>query len=408
MAGVSPRIAIVGGGITGVALAVALARRGLACDLFERTRHLREIGAGIQISPNGSRLLLGLGIGRCIERFAVRPEAIEVRDWADGSVMASTLLGEACTELYGAPYLAMRRSDLHSALVENLPESSLHLGMKCVEAVETGDEVLLRFADGFEFRADVVIGADGIRSTIRQRLVGDEPRFSGQSMYRAVVPAKAWPEAAERAHVSIWMGPGQHCVAYPISGGQAVSIAASAPAGDWRAESWSAEGSLQELLDAYDGWAPEVVTLLSAASDVTRWALYDRDPVDRWSSERITLIGDAAHPMLPFGAQGASLGLEDALALAVCLQGVSAQEIPAALRRYEALRRPRAEQVHRFIRENERGHHAEDGEERRERDAALGKDFSLRERAWLFGYDGEKEAVDEHGESADGPGTVGD
>lgn len=408
MAEVPPRIAIVGGGITGVALAVALARRGLDCNLFERTRHLREIGAGIQISPNGSRLLLGLGIGRCLERVAVRPEAIEVRDWADGAIMARTPLGEACTELYGAPYLALRRSDLHSALLENLPESSLHLGMKCVEAVETGEEVLLRFADGFEFRADVVIGADGIRSAIRQRLVGDQPRFSGQSVYRAVVPAKAWPEALERPHVSIWMGPGRHCVAYPICAGESVSIAASAPAGDWREESWSAEGSPQELLDAYDGWAPELVSLLSAASSVTRWALYDRDPVERWSSERITLVGDAAHPMLPFGAQGASLGLEDALTLAACLDGAGAGTVPEVLRRYEALRRPRAERVHRFIRENERDHHVEDGERRRERDAALGKDFGLRERAWLFGYDAETEAVDEHGGNAGGPRAVGD
>jgi salicylate hydroxylase len=188
------------------------------------------------------------------------------------------------------------------------------------------------------------------------------------------------------------MGPGQHCVAYPISGGRLVSFAASAPADDWRQESWSAEGSRQDLLDAYAGWAPELVSLLSAAPSVTRWALYDRDPVDSWSSDRVTLIGDAAHPMLPFGAQGASLGLEDALALAVCLQDATVKTVPDALRRYEELRRPRAEQVHRFIRENERNHHVEDSARQRERDAKLGSDFGLRERAWLFGYDAVAEA----------------
>lgn len=396
MAEVPPRIAIVGAGIAGVALAVALSKRGLTCDVFERTRHLREIGAGIQISPNGSRLLLALGIGRSLDRTGVRPESIDVRNWADGGTLARTVLGEACAEMYGAPYLALHRAGLHSALVEQLPESALHLGMECVEIDERPelDEVVLRFADGFEFRADVVIGADGIRSTIRGRTVGDEPRFSGQSIYRSVVPASAWPAAEERPHVSIWMGPGQHCVAYPISGGRSVSIAATAPAGDWRQESWSAEGSPEELLDAYAGWAPELVSLLSAATSVTRWALYDRDPVEQWSTDRVTLIGDAAHPMLPFGAQGAALGLEDALALAVCLKDATAKTVPDALRRYEALRRPRAEQVHRFIRENERNHHVEDGDRQRERNAALDTDFGLRQRAWLFGYDAVAEAAE--------------
>ncbi|WP_318199047.1 FAD-dependent monooxygenase [Streptomyces sp. MCL20-2] len=393
MAEVPPRVAIVGAGIAGVALAAALSQRGLACNVFEKTRNLREIGAGIQISPNGSRLLQDLGIGRCLERRGVRPDSIDVRNWADGRTLARTPLGQACEQMYGAPYLALHRADLHSALVEQLPESVLHLGLECVEITQVEDEVAIRCADGFETRADVVIGADGIRSAVRQLMIGDEPRFSGQSIYRAVVPAEAWPTANERPHVSIWMGPGQHCVAYPISGGASVSVAATAEAGDWRRESWSAEGSKGELLDAYAGWAPELLSLLSAAPSVTRWALYDRDPVDRWSNERVTLIGDAAHPMLPFGAQGASLGLEDALTLAICLQNATASTVPDALRRYEALRRPRTEQVHRFIRENERNHHVDDGDGQRERDAVLDTDFGLRQRAWLFGHDAAAEAT---------------
>ncbi|MBC3842480.1 NAD(P)-binding protein [Streptacidiphilus sp. 4-A2] len=384
-------MAIVGAGIAGVALAVALSKRGLACDVFERARNLREIGAGIQISPNGSRLLIALGLGRCLDHIGVRPESIDVRTWSDGTTLARTVLGEACEEMYGAPYLALHRAGLHSALVEQLPEPALHLGMECVEVREADGQVTLRFADGFETRADVVIGADGIRSAVRGQLIGDQPRFSGQSIYRAVVPVEAWPAAKERPHVSIWMGPGQHAVAYPILGGNSVSIAATAPAGDWRRESWSAEGSKEELLDAYAGWAPELVSLLSAAPEVTRWALYDRDPVERWSSE-VTLIGDAAHPMLPFGAQGAALGLEDALALAVQLKDATTATVPDALRRYEELRRPRADQVHRFIRENERNHHVDDGDRQRERDADLDADFGLRQRAWLFGYDAVAEA----------------
>ncbi|HEY7597100.1 MAG TPA: FAD-dependent monooxygenase [Actinophytocola sp.] len=388
-----PRIVVVGAGIAGLAAAAALARAGLACQVFEQAPELSEVGAGIQLSPNGSRLLHRLGLGAALDRVAVRPQAIEVRRWDDDQVLTKTTLGAACAELYGAPYYTLHRADLHQVLVDALAPGTVVLDRRCVGVTELADTVRLTFADGATVDADLVIGADGIRSAIRGHLLADQPRFSGQAVFRGVVDAAELPALVAEGKVLIWMGPGQHCVCYPISAGRLVSFAASTAAGDWRAESWSAGAATADLLTAYDGWNPVVRSVLGAPESVIRWALYDRPAVPRWSSARLMLIGDAAHPMLPFGAQGASQGIEDALALAACLAGASAATVPAALRRYEAVRRPRTEQVHRFIQDNERDHHVEDGAEQRERDERMRADFGLRQRAWLFGYDAEAAAT---------------
>ncbi|WP_018685552.1 FAD-dependent monooxygenase [Actinokineospora enzanensis] len=381
------RVAVVGAGIAGLTIAAALRANGLRCHVFEQTGHLREIGAGIQLSPNGTRPLLRLGLGRRLDQVAVRPDAIEVRDWQGDRLVARTELGARCVTEYGAPYYTVHRADLHQALLELLPEGILHLGRRCVGVVEQRDEVELKFDDGSTATADLVVGADGIRSVVRSQLVDDEPRFSGQSVFRALVPADAVPALAGPPRVRIWMGPGRHCVCYPVSGGTRLSIAASAPADDWRVESWSARGSVPDLLAAYPDWHPTVLALLAAPTEVTRWALHDRPPVTRWSSERTTLIGDAAHPMLPFGAQGAAQGIEDAISLAAHLRGVPARGVPEAIRKYEAVRRLRTERVYEFIRDNEREHHVADPTHLPTRDTRMRGEWSLRARSWLFGHD---------------------
>lgn len=389
MSGDGTRVAVVGGGIAGLTTALALTRAGVHTQVFERAEEIREVGAGIQLSPNATVLLHRLGLTEALASVAVRLEAVEMRRWDDDAMLMRTELGDACTTMYGAPYLSVHRADLHRLLLERLPEGVVRLGAHCTGVSEQDDEVRLRFDDGGTAVADAVVGADGIRSVIRDRLVADRPRFSGQAVYRGLVPAGRLPHLLDEPRVQIRLGPGRHCVCYPVSNGRWISFVATAPAGRWRTESWTEPATVEDLVAGYGGWHEEVRRLLSAADSVTRWALHDRDTVSRWTAGRVTLAGDAAHPMLPFGAQGANQGVEDALALALCLRHASPQEVPAALARYEEVRRPRTETVHRTIRQNARNHHFADGEEQQQRDRSMHERWSLSGQEWLFGYDAE-------------------
>ncbi|HEX2301802.1 MAG TPA: FAD-dependent monooxygenase, partial [Pseudonocardiaceae bacterium] len=285
------RIAVVGAGIAGLTVAAALVRSGLRCDVFEQARLLGEVGAGVQLAPNAARLLHRLGMGARFEQQAVRPRAIEMRRWDDNSVLRSTALGRECEQLFGAPYYSVLRADLHRGLLERLPEGIVHLGLHCTGVHERTDGVVLRFADGSATTADVVIGADGIHSRVREHLVHDEPRYSGQSIYRALIPADRLTFLGREPKVVLWLGPGRHCVCYPVAGGQQISLAATVPAPLWGAESWSARGRTEDLAAAYLGWHPEVRALTGAPDTLGRWALHDREPLPRWSTNRITLVG---------------------------------------------------------------------------------------------------------------------
>jgi salicylate hydroxylase len=231
----------------------------------------------------------------------------------------------------------------------------------------------------------VVVGADGIHSVVRTLFAADQPRFSGNGIYRGLVPADRVPRLAADPKVHLWVGPGRHCVSYPVSGGELINIVATAPVTDgWRTESWVAPGRVEDLLTGYTGWHDEVVGLLSEVESVNQWALHDRDPLARWSTDRVTLVGDAAHAMLPFAAQGANQAIEDAFVLAACLRDADTDAVPAALRRYEALRRPRAADVQRRSRANQDTFHLAD-EARRLDDG----EASLRAQTALFAYDAE-------------------
>ena len=390
----SIRVAIVGAGIAGLTAAIALHRIGIPARVYERADHLREVGAGIQLSPNGTRILHDLGLGPALDRVSVRPEFIEVRRWENDAPLARTRLGDDCEAMYGAPYLVLHRAELHRTLLDHVPDDTVRLGMAC-EGLERGPDggTVLRFADGSSVTADLVIGADGIRSTMRDHLLCDEPRFSGHTVFRGVVDADRVPHSAVWPRVQIRMGPEQHCVSYPISSGRQVSFAATAPADDrWSTEAWDAPGDVDELLRAYQGWSTELRAMLAAATSVTRWMLFDRPAVSQWTNHSLALVGDAAHPMLPFGAQGASQAIEDIAVLAAALRD-GTDDVPGALHRYESVRRPRTRRVQEFIQDNEKDHHVADGEEQRTRDAESGQDWGLRQRAWLFGYHAEKEVT---------------
>lgn len=385
------RVAVVGAGIAGLTAANALARAGVHCSVFEQARLLREVGAGIQLAPSAVKVLRRLGVGDRLAAVAVRPDAIEMRRWDDDTLLRSTPLGDECEETYGAPYYTVHRAALHRVLLERLPEQILHIGRQCTSVREYADGVELEFSDGSTTTADVVVGADGIHSLVRASLADDQPRYSGQTIFRALAPAERVPSAFVTPKVVIWLGPGQHCVAYPISP-QQLSFGATVPSPEWTTESWSATGRLEDLTAAYAGWHAGVREVVAAPDSVGRWALHDRETLSRWSTGRLTVTGDAAHPMLPFFGQGANQAIEDAVVLASCLRSPEPGEIAAALRRYEHIRRPRTEQVHGISRANSTALHLPDGAAQRERDVALARDGNLADHAWLYGYDADAAA----------------
>jgi salicylate hydroxylase len=374
-------VAVVGGGIAGLATAAALDRAGIACTVYERAAEPGEFGAGIQISPNGARLLHRLGLADRLHEVAARPVAIELRRWNDNAVLASTPLGDECEAVFGAPYYTLHRADLHRALLD-LVGDRVCFGWTAARAVPRGSTVELHRVGGGGVEVDLVIGADGVHSALREAIVADQPRGTGVTVYRGLIPAGRIAEP----RVVIWLGPGQHCVAYPT--GDFVNVVATVSGDGWRGESRVAPGQVTDLVDAYAGWHPEVVELLGALPAVTRWALHDRAPLDHWYTGRLVLVGDAAHAMLPFGGQGANQAVEDAFALAACLPSKSTVE--EALAGYERRRRPRVAQVGAAVGGHRDDHHLPDGDEQRRRDAALAPRRALAEQAWLFGYDAEE------------------
>jgi salicylate hydroxylase len=224
---------------------------------------------------------------------------------------------------------------------------------------------------------------------VRAALTKDRPRFSGQLIYRGLVAAEKVPFLVDEPAVRLWLGPGQHCVSYPVSSGRQVSFGATRQAEIGGAESWSAQGDITEVREVYRGWHPEVRKLLDAADTVGRWALHDRDTITGWSTARLTLVGDAAHPMLPFLAQGANQAIEDAVVLALCLQRYGLDDLETALGRYQELRVPRTTEVHTRSRANTRTLHLADGPDQAERDTTLGSGTGLAAQEWLYGYDAE-------------------
>ncbi|WP_340373797.1 FAD-dependent monooxygenase [Streptomyces sp. SS7] len=380
-----PRVAIVGAGITGLTLAAALDRSGVTCEVFERAPGLGETGAGIQLGPNAVRLLHRLGLADDLAKTAVPSAGIELRSWERGEVIGRIPLGDRCEERFGVPYYLLRRSDLHAALLRLLPAGTVRPGKACVAVDEHADGAELRFLDGTAVEADLVVGADGIRSVVRGCLTRDEPVYSGQTVYRGLAPADRTPFPAGEWASLIWAGPGQHFVCYPVAGGELVNFVATVPSGRQPTESWSEPGEIRDVLEAYTGWDPTVLGIVEATDTVTRWALHVRESDFAWSRQRITLAGDAAHPMLPFMAQGASQGIEDAFALAACLRDAERSGIPAALQRYEAARRPRTVLVQQRSNDMIRVFHDPDAP----RPAPEHGDL-LDTVSWLFGHDAEQ------------------
>jgi salicylate hydroxylase len=388
---------IIGAGIGGLTAAHTLLRAGFQVQVFEQASELREVGAGIQISPNATRLLHRLGLADQLRQYAVRPVAIEMRRWENGAVLSRQLLADACEEAFGAPYYHFYRPDLLTLLASTLPNDIVYLGQRCSGIKQDAQGVEVTCENGATARAEVVIGADGIHSTVREMLFGPEsPRFSGSIAYRGLVPAERLAHLKMERNSSVWLGPDQHFVHYYVGAGRFVNFVGVVPGKDWRVESWSAKGEVADALAEFADWHPQIREIISAVDFTNRWGLYDRDPLEWWSVGRVTLLGDAAHAMLPFMAQGAVQGIEDAFVLARCLKETDQDAIPTMLARYETIRKPRAARVQERARQNGVTFHLRDGQAQQERDAHLAASAGsnpLLASAWLYGHDVEAEAV---------------
>ncbi|MEU6862126.1 FAD-dependent monooxygenase [Streptomyces sp. NPDC046876] len=343
----TPTVAVVGGGLGGLTAAAALHARGIDVHVYERAEALREQGVGMHLGPNGTRLLRRLGLAPRLAEAAVRPEALEVRAFHNGAQVAVQEMGEAWERQFRAPYLTVHRGDLHRMLAALLPAARVHTGKQLTGFREDPAGVRLEFADGTAAEADVLIGADGVHSAVRRAVAGaDAPVYSGNSALRGLVDAADVP-GLDPSRMYMFAGPDARVLCYPVSGGRQFTYVVVVPAAEGDAESWTSATDRADLDSVLTGWAPQVRELVAAAGEVRRWALYDRAPLERWSTPRVTLLGDAAHPMLPHHGQGANQAIEDGVALAICLEEADgeADGIAAALRRYESVRRPHTTRV---------------------------------------------------------------
>jgi salicylate hydroxylase len=384
-------VAVIGGGIGGLTAALSLMKAGLDVHVYEQASSLSEVGAGIQISPNSSRILHRLGLAQALAKTGVKPLAVHQRRWDDGRTLLSTPLAEAMESTFGSPYYQMHRADVLDALARALPKERLHTGHRFTAFVDDGADVEVEFENGGRTRVGVLVGADGIHSGVRRVVFGPEnPHFTGCVAYRGLVPAERLAHLDLEVTAQVWLGPGKHFVHYFVRNRRLVNFVAVIEKGSWTRESWTDRGEVADALAAYEGWHPQVHRILAAVDDTFLWALFDRKPMAHWSLGRVTLLGDACHAMLPFMAQGAAQAIEDGATLAACLSQIDTRDVPEALRRYEKLRLHRASRIQALSEANKVRFHLPDGPAQQERDAEMARgttDWSLKAVAWLYGHD---------------------
>lgn len=382
-------VAVIGGGIGGLSAALALHQAGLDVHVYERARTLSEVGAGIQISPNAARLLDRVGLSDDLAAMGVRPLAWHQRRWDDGRTLLHAPLGDAVVEAFGFPQYQMHRADLLTALRRRVPEERVHLGHRLVGLAHRGERVVAEFESAPSAEVDVLVGADGIHSAVRELLFGpQEANFTGCAAYRGLVPAERLRHLGLEVTSQVWMGPHRHFVHYYVQNERLVNFVAVVEQDTWLRESWTDEGNLEDALAEYEGWHPQVRAILGSVDATFIWALFDRPPLERWSVGRVTLLGDACHAMLPFMAQGAAQAIEDGATLASCLTQVEPPE--EALRLYESLRLPRTSRIQALSATNKTRFHLPDGSEQQERDEQMAggsTDWSIKAVAWIYGHD---------------------
>ncbi len=388
------KVVIAGGGIGGMSAALALLQRGIEVEVHEQARALTEIGAGIQISPNGSRALDHLGVFEALRASSCTPERKEFRLWNTGKSWPLFDLGDLAVEKYGYPYLTVYRPDLLRAIedgVRALDPSAIRLGARAVGVEQDPERATLLLEDGSRSTGDVVIGADGWRSAVRTRLWGDHsPAFSGMVAWRGLIRWEDLPPHLQAMVGSTWIGPGGHAVSYPLHGGEIMNFVATMEGKTWTAQGGAEPGTAEECHADFAGWHEDVHTLIDLSPSLSKWSLVQWDPIPNWSSGRISLLGDAAHATLPFLAQGAVHSIEDGVVLARALEAYG--DAPAeALKRYEAARIERTTRMVRGATANTGRFHAPELATEAGADLYMAQEFSEAPIAdrydWLYDYD---------------------
>ena len=378
------RVAIVGGGIGGTAAANALLQRGFDVRVYEQASALTEVGAGVAIQPNSIRLLRRLGFGAEIDRYGAR--WVDPQFWrADGTFIAPMWPPDKASEI---EFYGMHRADLLGMLADRLPPDVVKTGHRCVGFEQDDEQATVSFANGARATADVVVAADGIHSALQPYVVEPSaPIPSGSMAYRGIIPAASvsWPEGAMRN----WLGPSRRFMVYPVRAGELLNYVGFVPMDQQIRESWSAPGDPAALAAEFAGWDPLVEAVLAQVQTCFRWGLYDREPLPTWSQGRLTLLGDAAHPMLPHAGQGANQAIEDGVALAAILAQADRSTVSQALQVYERVRRERTAGVQQMSRQNGARYEASNNLDTRDRQISQ----QSVDRAWIWSYDAEAEAA---------------
>lgn len=343
------KIGIAGGGVGGLAAAIALRRQGHDVTVFEQAKGFSRVGADINLTPNVVRAIDGLGAGAAIRERGARPTFRISRDWDTGAETSRLGMGNIAEEQYGAPQVTIHRADIIHALAEQFPIEQIQFDKRIRTLTQNDDGVTVQFDDGGSATFDVVVGADGIHSRVRSALFGEEkPRFTGVVSFRSVVPTERVKHVPEVEAFTKWWGPNpqSQIVTFPLNQGRETFVFATTGQDSWTEESWTSEGDVNELRGFYKDFHADARALLDACDSTLKSALYERDPLPAWSVGTVTLLGDACHPMLPFMAQGAGMAIEDAVVLGRALAGVSSRaQAEAALRRYEKTRQERTARI---------------------------------------------------------------